>query len=245
MKSHKKHLSLTLKPLKITRALSFAAGVLAILGVAASIVLLSEPARGTGALRLFTLGDDGNVPTWFSSVLLGLCGVLLALIAGVRKKLKLPEVWHWTFLSFVFFALSVDDVATVHERLGDLLTKQLSMVRELGGAFSYSWILLGLPAVVMLAIALSPWFFRLPSRTRVLFAISAICFVGGAIGLEMVNASIAYGRGSENLQYQLVTAVEEILEMAGPIIFLYALLGHLRTMVGSITIELQAPSCCE
>ena len=234
---------LVLTPYKLIATLAVVALTLSVLGVTAAIVqLVIEPERWNNVLRLFALGNDGNIPTWFSSGLLAFCGLALALIASIRAKLVLPDVRHWAFLSFLFFMLSIDDVATIHELSGRFLRNNVEGVEELGGLFYYAWVLFAAPLVLVLAVVYLPWFFRLPSRTRLLSGAAAICFLSGALGLEMVNSAIDEARGTDNFQYQMLTAAEEMLEMAGPLIFLYALLRHLEEWVGSVTFDIGSSS---
>ena len=47
---------------------------------------------------------------------------------------------------------------------------------------------------------------------------------GGAIGVELIGGRYLELHGVENLTYAMITTVEESLEMAGVIIFIWALL---------------------
>ena len=53
---------------------------------------------------------------------------------------------------------------------------------------------------------------------------SAALFLGGAVGLEMVGGSVAETEGIESLRYRLLANLEEGLELAGTLLFIYALL---------------------
>jgi hypothetical protein len=67
----------------------------------------------------------------------------------------------------------------------------------------------------------------LPARTRRLFLAAGAIFVAGAIGVEAVSGMQASLHGEQNLTYHLVITVEELLEMTGIVIFIYALLDYI------------------
>jgi len=68
---------------------------------------------------------------------------------------------------------------------------------------------------------------RLPSRNRNLFLFAGALYVGGCIGIELIGGSYDQAHGYENLTYNLISTVEEGLELAGLIAFLYGLLTYL------------------
>jgi hypothetical protein len=79
-------------------------------------------------------------------------------------------------------------------------------------------------------VALVFWRFllHLAVRHRRLFAVAAVLYVSGSVGVEMVSAYHADLHGVQNLTYELITVVEEALEMLGVLVFVYALLDYLR-----------------
>jgi hypothetical protein len=56
---------------------------------------------------------------------------------------------------------------------------------------------------------------------------AATLFLGGALGVELVGSRYAEFHGGENLTYNIIATVEESLEMAGVIVFIYALLKYI------------------
>jgi hypothetical protein len=50
---------------------------------------------------------------------------------------------------------------------------------------------------------------------------AAILYVGGAVGCEMLGSFLATTIGFESIPYLLATTLEESLEMAGAITFIY------------------------
>ena len=69
---------------------------------------------------------------------------------------------------------------------------------------------------------------HLDHRTRNFFLISAVIFVGGAVGIESIGGYIKDTIGIDNWWYYLEVAFEESSEMAGVITFIYALLDYMQ-----------------
>lgn len=96
-------------------------GALALVSVV--LVLASQVMRLVGVepyVTLFAVTSEQNIPTWFSSGLLLVAAVaatgVAALVPRDRRQLRLS----WCVLAVVLAALSIDDAAALHERLGGL-----------------------------------------------------------------------------------------------------------------------------
>jgi hypothetical protein len=175
-----------------------------------------------GFVPLFDLNGERNVPTWFSSSMLLLCCVLLAAIAHSEGREGGRDVLHWRLLSAIFLFMSVDEAVQIHEQTID----PLRSVFGTGGIFHYAWSVLGLAFVLAFAVVYFPFVARLDARTRRLFVVSGALFVGGALGMEFVQGwhDGLYGMDGTTA---LITTVEEVLEMSGVVVFVYALLSRL------------------
>ena len=57
--------------------------------------------------------------------------------------------------------------------------------------------------------------------------VAATLFIGGAIGIELVGGRYVELHGRENVTYSMIATLEESLEMAGVIVFIYALLKYI------------------
>ena len=182
------------------------------------------------AVWLVDLSGDSTVPTWYASVTLLLCAVLLAVTAAAYKRAEGRAAWHWGCLSVLFLGLSVDEVATIHEWTGNLLGPT-------HGVLYYSWIVFGLAFAGGLGVLYLPFVLRLPPRLRGLVVLAGGLFVGGALGVEMVNSWLGYAHPERHLTYMLTTALEEGLEKAGVLVFVYALLDHLRLLGVGLAVE--------
>ena len=207
------------------------------MGVLCGLLLTLEPRIAViRVLQLFHLDTDANLPTYFSAMLL--LASALALGSSARLIRESEEPWFpWAALAVGFLLLSIDEVAMMHERVGMILKNLSPEVDSLGGFLNYKWVLVGIPVTVAVAFAFLPWFLTLRPRLKLLFAVSGTLFLGGAIGVEMINGYIADTRGTLSTAYVLVTAVEESLEMFGAALFLYALLEDLQRRRARLTFE--------
>jgi len=172
------------------------------------------------------LNVDGEytIPSLFSSFSLLFCSVLLGLIS--RKKLQNKDKYtgKWIGLSVMFFYLALDETISLHEQLIHPLRKLLNAT----GIFYYTWVIPGLMLVI--AVALIYWKFvqELPPKIKYLFFLSAIFYVGGAIGMEMINGYYSYLYDSEMFVYEILVTIEEFFEMLGVVVFIYALLCYIK-----------------
>jgi hypothetical protein len=210
---------------RITLSLSIFAGLLLFAYFGAVYVRVGfEYQRFLGVVRLFDLDAEANIPTLFSTFLFWFNSALLFLIYRLRRReTDGKEGRVWLFLGVLFCFLGIDEAVSIHE-----LFNRHPWVRPTG-VLHFVWVVpYGITTFVLTAIML-PWFLKLDGRTRWLFASSAIIFVSGAVGMEMISGryleSVNEKRG---LVYQLMVAVEETLEMAGLIVFNYGLLVQLQ-----------------
>ena len=178
--------------------------------------------RLMGFVPLFDLNGERNVPAWFSSSILLLCALLLAAIAHSEGTGEGRDVTRWRVLSAIFLVMSVDEAVQIHEQT----IHPLRSVLGTGGIFHYAWSVLGLVFVLVFAAAYLPFVARLDAPTRRLFVVSGVLYVGGALGMEFVQGwhDGLYGMDGTTA---LLTTVEEVLEMSGVVVFVYALLSRL------------------
>ena len=182
---------------------------------------------------LLRLNGENTIPSWLSMLLLAAAASLLWLIS----MLSAHPVLHWRFLSFLFFGLSLDEAVSIHERFNTL--SRLGGPLGSPGIFYYSWVLVAFPLLGILALFYSRFLLHLPARTRTLFLLSAFLYVGGAVGMEMVGGLTILADGW-NVRYELATVVEEMLELSGVSLFIYALLLYLHPLLQHALMEPQS-----
>ncbi|WP_146898956.1 hypothetical protein [Cellulomonas aerilata] len=180
-----------------------------------------------GLLQLTGVDREGGFPAWFSSGLLLACAASLGTVAeGVRRSGERRH-WPWLLLAVAFTYLSMDEAVALHEQAIDPVQSAL----DLGGPFFYGWVVVAIPAVVVLGVVLLPFLRSLEPWTRRAFLVAGALYVGGALGLEMVEGLIAEAGGRGSTAMQIAVTVEELLEMVGLTIFLAAVNEHRRRYV--------------
>ena len=140
-----------------------------------------------GLVRLFRLGSEDNVPTWVSALLLLLASLLIALVALQHKTHKLPMRLRWKFLAGIFLFLSIDEAGAIHDLV------YLNLAQRFGspeGLFHYTWVIPYGILCVFFLVAYLPLLAYLPARTRRLFVVAGLVYVGAALGLEMTAAAV-------------------------------------------------------
>ncbi len=189
-----------------------------------------------GFVPMFYVDQEASVPTWYSSAALLLASVLMALFAATKRARKEKFWLHWAALSVIFCLMSADEIAMLHEYPIEPLRQGL----KLDGALYYAWVIPGALFVVAVGIGFARALFDLPARTRWLMVLAGGIFVGGAIGVEMLSGAWASGHGEENLTYALIATVEELCEMLGMVLMIYAALDYLAPRLGSLEVKMGA-----
>lgn len=180
-----------------------------------------------GLYRLFSLDDEGNVPTWYSSITLFVCSLLLAIIAYSKKKEKDLYLLHWSLLSIIFIFLSIDESACIHE----LVMIHIKSYIDLSGIFYFSWVIIGIPLVLIFIVLFRKFVIDLPIKNRFQFILSGILFLSGALGMELIDGwYLASIDGTVNFTYMMLTTLEETLEMVGSAVFIYSLLIYIKSI---------------
>ena len=187
-------------------------------------------------IGLLNVGDDSSIPTWYSSFALLICAILLMVIAIVKGRRKEPYFRHWAILSIIFTVMSIDEVAMIHENMGDILG---DLFKFKAGFFYYSWVILAMPLIFIFLLAYLKFIIHLPTKIRYLFLIAGATFVMGGLGIEMLSAHHDSLYGTSNLIYNCIMTAEEFLEMLGIIIFIYALLSYLKSYLIEIKIVIK------
>jgi len=189
-----------------------------------------------GLVPLFFLDREDNIPTFFSTLLLLFSSVLLALIALLKRKEGYAS--HWAMLSFGFFFMSFDEAFEVHERL---IIPVWDLLKDFNYNFLYfAWVVPGVALVVVLALVFRRFLGQLAVTTRVRFLIAGFVYLGGAIGVEMIGGRHAALYGHKNLTYSMIATVEESLEIAGLIIFIWALLEYFREYYSEVRFQIKS-----
>ncbi len=183
------------------------------------------------------VADEASIPTWYNSLLLALAGGLAALVARVERRRSGSHLWHWRGLALAMFFTSMDEVVQGHERIDDVVPQRL--IEPFGAWITvHPWVIFALPAVLLLGALYIPFLRALPSRARWLFLLAGTTYVAGALGAESLHGAINVYHGG-GVFTSLATLLEESLEMAGVVIFIYALCDHLSRIGPHASLELR------
>lgn len=233
--------TISLRPASIIGALSVMAVLLILASVVSQLALHASNHPGFVALsKLVFVDAERNVPSAFSSLLLLFAALLLALAALLTHKRSEPDVAHWTILSLGFVAMAVDEAMSYHEQLVGPMRSLLG--NEDLGVFYFSWVLPGILLVLVIGVFFARFLWRLPRCTAAVFVLAATLYLGGAIGVEMLGGRYAEQNGMLSLTYSMIATLEESLEMAGVIVFIWALLRYLGENYGEVRLRIEGAS---
>lgn len=177
-------------------------------------------------IDLFSVNAEETIPTWYATLLLFASAMLLVFIAAAKRAKRDPYTGYWIGLAVIFFYLSMDEGAAIHEILADPLQTTFNTT----GYLAFGWQIVFVPLVILFVLFYLRFLFHLPSRTRNLFVLAGLLYVGGAVGFESISANQWYVDGGISFSYLAIATVEELLEMVGIVTFIYALLSYMVEM---------------
>ncbi|MCX6375493.1 MAG: hypothetical protein NTU88_05580 [Armatimonadetes bacterium] len=222
-----------ISPLRVLRVLTWTTAAVLLLNFA---VLASRVLTGHGHLlgfgSMFYVGQEANVPTWYSSSLLLLCSALLWIIACATKRVCDGRSRWWTALSVVFLLMSIDETATIHERIGGLC----EYVFRTEFFKDFGFVLPGAILVCVTALLFLRFVLRLPPATRKLFILAAVLYAWGASGMEGVSLGWSARNSPALPMYSFLVTIEEIFEMSGLLVFIYALTSYIARHLPGVEI---------
>jgi hypothetical protein len=179
------------------------------------VLAVGEPAHHHG---MFDVDEEKSFYTWMSVGALVLCSVLAFQQAG-RVGRDGSRYWQWITVGGVFVYLSADEQLSLHERLGDIGARLV----DAHGIFAFAWVVPAMGLVALVGVLLIGLVMSLPPLQRNLSFLSAAVFLGGAVGLEMVGGWIVDQPVFMPIAYRVEVNVEEFMEVAGVLIFMWVL----------------------
>lgn len=196
-----------------------------------------------GLVPLFDVNVEGNIPTFFS-VCLGLCSAaLFAVIALDAKGRGDRDAIYWAVLAAGFLFLSYDECFQVHERMTGPMRAMLGGSDPANGAnlglMYFSWVVPGLIGAFTVSLFFLKFMLRLPVATRRRMILAASLFLGGCLGMELINGSVMESQG-DGLLYNVLVMTEEGLEMTGMATLIYALTSHIAASCDRLEVNLHA-----
>lgn len=181
--------------------------------------------RGEAFLFL-DMDAEANLPTWYSSIKFAMCGTLLGLLA-VTGRVRQPTP---LLLSLLFMTFSLDEVASIHERIGRVFADHLLPSLQMRRKDAFLWpLFLGLPAVAANTMVLKKLmrerYFSPQVWSR--FALALGLFFSGAVGFEILAFNPVWVVLPQSPGYWWLAAIEETLEQAGASLLVWASLSAL------------------
>lgn len=161
-------------------------------------------------IAVFDLDEEESFGTWFSAVILLYASILAFHAADLARSAAGSWYRWWIAAGLALASMSVDEVAGMHELLNTIYEDT-------------QWTIYGFFLFVAAGICFLPFLWHYRWRTSGLLFVAGIIYIGGAIGLEHFS-----GDEVNSLQYNMLTAVEEGLEMAGVICAIFAILDFIH-----------------
>lgn len=171
----------------------------------------------------FDVAREQNLPTWVNVCLLTLAAAVAGIAAALARAVRDPSAIPWAVFAVVCAGLSLDDMTSLHERLGPL-------GRQLGGGtgLTYAaWLVPGLLFAALVLVAVVVLVLRTSRTTRLLVLTGLGALLGGAFGLEAVGNAVLEQRGYSRAYAWFLTA-EEFLETMGAVLLLAGTVSGLR-----------------
>lgn len=213
----------------IRRALVITSALLSAVGLGVELLR-----HGQGidhpAISLWSLSYEGNVPSWYASLLPLICAGLLAWVAAVERT----DRAHWRGLALGFLYISIDEAVSLHELLSGLFDTE--------GVLRFGWVIPASALVLVLGLVYLGFLRRLARASARRFVLAGALYVTGAVLFELPLGWWTEHHGDDSLGYALIDWCEETLEFAGLTVFAAALLAHLPDAALRLTRPGDAPT---
>jgi hypothetical protein len=184
------------------------------------------------------VNKEGSVPTWYATITLMACSVMLAVIAIAARVRGRPWQLQWTLLSIGFALLSLEELIGVHSQATKVLRSVVSITD--GPGYELVLLAIGMVGLVVLAVLFGRFYMDLPSLWRRWFTIGIVIYLIGVFASDAIGDYLI-SSGETSLPYIIVLTIEEALEMIGVLIFIVMLLEYIRVFVGPVAVEIRDP----
>jgi len=211
---------MTTSPKIVLIFLSSFAGAFFVVFMIVALMQTNLDALAADPLKVLNVDAEASIPTWYAQSLLLVAAALVFVIAKAAVKDKK----YWYVLAAIMLFISIDEGASIHELL---ITPMRELLNISSGPLYYAWVIVYGLLFVCVGLFFVRFFMRLPRRTRVLFAAALAMFLAGALGMEMIGGFVISQAHMSWQSYTVIVGVEELLEMLGVALFIYALLDYM------------------
>lgn len=195
-----------------------------------------------GLTQLVDMDAESSIPNWFNSFELFLVSLVCWMIARHPAQ-DLRWRPNWAILSGIFFLMSFDEVACVHEFIGRVITEKL----QGHGLLYYGFALPGAILAMALFIYMLRMLLSLPKKIAFRMVLAGFLYVLGAAGLdaiqgifaEKIDLGQAVMTNGAQFAEKLMSDLEGMLEMGSLIFFLKVLFDHLKFIGGKEAVDCQ------
>jgi hypothetical protein len=231
-------LDLTISRWAVTSVLTFFAALVIIAHIIMTIIRSVLHWRFVGVDNLYTvfgLWAETSFANWFSSTLLFLCALVLAVVTLAVKATDGRYVKHWAGLALLFLILAIDEGADAHGQMSHTLYAYFRPT----GYLLYIWIIPAAVLLLVFALLYLRFVIQLPSSLRWRMVLAGAIYVVAALVLEAFQGRHDSLYGTETMTYKALVTLEESLEMGALIFFIFTLLTFLRSLKPEIRITVR------
>jgi len=178
----------------------------------------------------FNLASENNIATWYSSMLIAMASFASLLcftldyFSAISSKEKLLS-FGWLVFAFIFILLSLDELGSVHEMLGQLFYLNQAKDEKAG------WIIVLTVPIILVAIFMIGFglFKLLQNPKSFLFLIAGVIFYLINPVLEHFEMNILFNSSTvvDWYKHDLLIAIEECCEIFGTTFFIMYFLFYL------------------
>lgn len=166
----------------------------------------------------FDFDDEASIPTWLSQFIFLLISGVALLLAYIEKQKSTKAIWY--SVAVVALLGSLDEVATLHENI--LQSLHIFFIAEsTPKILANAWVLI----IPFLLLAIGVFILKavriLPRKTLQKLVVALSLYFTGAIIIDILTSSLVASNGF--FRQGVMVAIEEMLELSGQILALYAL----------------------
>jgi hypothetical protein len=207
-------------------AIALTAIALCLVGVTTNVVYATSGRSADRFQRFLDVNGEGNLPTWYSVVLLATSAAAVACVAAHHRHRGVGDAAAWWLLAAIVAIMSLDEMVSLHEAAGHVLDERAD-IPVLG---KYAWIAPGAAAAAVAGRVLLRAVHSLGVDVRRRLLHAGGLFVAAALGIEVLEALLLNdGRNYLGDGMHVLTGAQECLEMLAVVLFLRAMLEELRT----------------